>query len=135
LKKLLFLYILINQEIEMEEIVDNKYCFECENRVGKKKSGEWNFYTEVMGSITTYNVITHELDDISFYTCLDCYADNISWECKKCNQIIDSTDEFCDELGSRKCMNCIIEEVANDNMECKCNVCRELFEMYTISLK
>jgi hypothetical protein len=120
----------------MEPIeIDNKYCYECDKRVGKKESGEWKFYTEVMVSMSTYNVRTHELDYISFYTCLDCYADNISWECKKCNQMIDSTDEFCDDFGSRKCSNCIIEEVVNVTMECNCNVCRELFEMYTITPK
>jgi len=120
----------------MEPIeIDNKYCYECEKRVGKKDCGEWVYYTEVMVSMSTYNVRTGELEEISFYTCLDCYSENIIWECRKCNQQIDSTSEFCDNLGSRKCYNCIIDDVDNVNMECNCNVCREIFEMYTITPK
>jgi len=113
----------------MEEIVDNKYCFECENRVGKKKSGEWIYYTETI-------ILFQSVDDgVSIYICMDCNPNTELWECKKCNQIIDSTDEFCDEMGFRKCKNCIIQEAINVNLDCTCNVCRELFEEYTITPK
>jgi hypothetical protein len=121
----------------MEEIINNKYCFECEKRVGKKESreikekGEWIYYTE-MFCMETYDFTYRSLDNISYYNCLECYSDIITWECKICNQEYDSTIEFCDEIGFRKCKNCIIEEVINVNMSCHCNVCRELFETYTI---
>ena len=113
MKKLLFLYILINQEIEMEEIVDNKYCFECENRVGKKKSGEWIYYTE------TFILFQ------SIYICMDCNPNTELWECKVCNQMYDSNIEFCDENGIRKCSNCIIQDLF---MTCECNVCSEIYD-------
>jgi len=120
----------------MEPIeIENKYCYDCENRVGKKESKEWIYYTEVLVYMSTYNYRTHDLDTISFYTCIDCQKEPPYWECKTCNQIIHSTNEFCDDSGNRKCYDCIITEVFNRNLECKCNVCCEANELYTITPK
>jgi len=121
----------------MEPIeIDNKYCNGCEKRVGKKESGEWVYYTENMITMSTYNVVTHEFETLSFYTCLDCYSHNITWECNNCNELIDSTNEFCDdEPGTRICSDCIITKIYNNNLDCNCSVCREMFELYTISPK
>jgi hypothetical protein len=102
------------------ETIENKYCFECENRVGKKeKKGKWIYYTE--------NTILFQLyDDISIYVCIDCHPNPELWECKVCNQMYDSNIEFCDENGDRKCSNCIIQDLFI--MTCECNVCSEIYD-------
>jgi hypothetical protein len=85
------------------ETINNKYCFECENRVGKKE-GKWIYYTE--------NSILFQLyDDISIYVCIDCHPNAELWECKVCNQMYDCNIEFCDENGFRKCSECIIKDI------------------------
>jgi len=117
----------------MEETIENKYCFECEKRVGKKEKGQteekgkWIYYRE------TYNILFQSFDGVSIYICLDCEPNPEQWVCKICNKEYDFTTEFCDENGFRKCQDCIISYLSN--IDCQCNVCREIYESNIIILK
>jgi hypothetical protein len=110
----------------MEETIENKYCFECDKRVGKKEKGlieekgKWIYYTE------TYNILYQSFDGVSIYICLDCEPNPEVWECKICNKEYNFTTEFCDENRFRKCSECIIKDLFI--LRCECNVCREIVE-------
>ena len=118
---------------KMEETIENKYCFECEKRVGKKEKGpteekgKWIYYRE------TYNILFQSFDGVSIYICLDCEPNPEQWDCKICNKEYDVTTEFCEENGIRTCPDCIINNLSN--IDCQCNVCRDIYESNIIILK
>ena len=106
------------------ETIENKYCLECEQRVGKKEEkGKWIYYTE--------NIILFQLhDDLSIYICIDCNPNAELWECAVCHQMYDSNIEFCDVNVYRKCSDCIIKDLSI--MSCECIVCREIYDLNII---
>ena len=103
-----------------------KNCSMCLQQVGKMEDRSWIFYKELgINHIISEKKISACVE----YGCEDCINSNShKWCCISCNKIYKKTDEFCDSMGYKCCVECLKEKVilTTHKLDCDCMVCVNL---------